>query len=158
MKQPGALATLLIAVGCKGSQNGARPAPAPPPPQKPAPSPDLKLPGPCAALPADDTSDEDRRDFDGDGVKDVMVADGAASCDPLGCPRRIYIVRGSCGYDVGTIYFGYPPDLKLLATKSHGLFDVSITSDVESAIFQFDGQHYVEQEKPHAKTVITPRR
>jgi hypothetical protein len=85
-------------------------------------------------------------DVDGDGIPD-FVLDGGASRTIMNL--RLYLKRGACGYDLGTIEAEGAPER--LVTKSLGLFDLRVIQDLCSSrtrtnycevVYKFDGRRY----------------
>lgn len=85
-------------------------------------------------------------DVDGDGTLDFVLNGGASRTI---MSLRIYLKRGACGYDLGTIDAEGAPER--LASKSFGLFDLRVVQDLCTArtrtnfcevVYKFDGRRY----------------
>ncbi|MBK8219204.1 MAG: hypothetical protein IPK71_36220 [Myxococcales bacterium] len=85
-------------------------------------------------------------DVDGDGTPD-FVLNGGASRTIMNL--RVYLKRGTCGYDLGTLEAEGAPEQ--LATKTLGLFDIRVIQDLCAAktrtnrcevVYKFDGRRY----------------
>jgi hypothetical protein len=108
------------------------------------------LPGVCDKMVTDSAHTADAvEDIDGDGASDAVVSalpgdKGAAACDKsdYSCPQTIFIRRGDCGYDAGTLPGNFDK-VKVATTRTNGWADLVLDGPDGTSTFVFNGAKYV---------------